>query len=170
MPGNSLALQMPPAHQPENFDPSIPIPNYYIYNRLSDSGSHLWEFPLRRLNGPHLALRPPEGSRGTQCTRAGAAYLRNLAVGVLPLLLPHAQPNLAPPEQGQGRRYGGLRGRRRGLQWSMEDNRSKLARIRGGEHGGPIRSANKLTTHSKALFLFFFPPSTSLSLLCMCPT
>ena len=37
MPGNSLALQMPPAHQPENFDPSIPIPNYYIYNRLSDS-------------------------------------------------------------------------------------------------------------------------------------
>jgi len=46
MPGNSLALQMPPAHQPENFDPSIPIPNYYIYNRLSDPGSHLWEFPL----------------------------------------------------------------------------------------------------------------------------
>ena len=46
MPGNSLALQMPPAHQPENFDPSTPIPNYYIYNRLSDSGSHLWEFPL----------------------------------------------------------------------------------------------------------------------------
>jgi len=48
MPGNSLALQMPPAHQPENFDHSIPIaiPNYYIYSRLSDSGSHLREFPL----------------------------------------------------------------------------------------------------------------------------
>ena len=48
MPGNSLALQMPPAHQPENFDHSIPIaiPNYYIYSRLSDPGSHLWEFPL----------------------------------------------------------------------------------------------------------------------------
>jgi len=48
MPGNSLALQMPPAHQPENFDHSIPIAilSYYIYSRLSVPGSHLWEFPI----------------------------------------------------------------------------------------------------------------------------
>ena len=44
MPGNSLALQMPPAHQPENFDPSIPIPN--SISTVSDTGSHLREFPL----------------------------------------------------------------------------------------------------------------------------
>ena len=47
---------------------------------------------------------------------------------------------------------------------------SELVRLRGGERGGAIRSANKLTTHSKALFLFFFPPSASLSLFSLCPT
>ena len=35
---------------------------------------------------------------------------------------------------------------------------SELVRLRGGERGGAIRSANKLTTHSKALFLFFSRP------------
>ena len=76
MPGNSLALQMPPAHQPENFDPSIPIPNYYIYSRLSGSGSHLWEFPLCKPNGPHLALWLPEGSRGTHVRCSLRAHRR----------------------------------------------------------------------------------------------
>ena len=42
----------------------------------------------------------------------------------------------------------------------MEDFLSTPARLRVGELGGSIRSANKLTTHSKALFLFSFslPP------------
>ena len=114
----------------------------------------------------HAALSAPTG---------GTAYHRNLAVGRLPL--PHAHSILAPVSS-RGKVYRETeRTSGRGGQVVEEDYTgtwrsigSELVRLRGGERGGAIRSANKLTTHSKALFLFFFPPSASLSLFSLCPT
>ena len=90
MPGNSLALQMPPAHQPRT---SIPRPRFRILylqsaipdlisgnSRSEDSTDHTWPSGYSEA---HAVLSAPKPVPRTSASR-------NLAVGVLPLLLPHA--------------------------------------------------------------------------------
>ena len=167
MPGNSLALQMPPAHPFQNFDSD---PEFlYLHSGVPELNP--WDFPRSGLNGPFMTPWLPTAHAALSAPKPAPRTAATLPWAPSPCCYPTRSPTLPLTNRGKGLQPGGLRGRRRGLQWTMEDFLSTPARLRVGELGGSIRSANKLTTHSKALFLFSFslPPLPYLFYACVPP-
>ena len=101
MPGNSLALQMPPAHQPENFDHSIPIAilSYYIYSQR------------HRISSPGIpALKTQRATLGPLATRRLTRYSvrkpvprtsATLPWASCPCCYPTRSPTLPLPNRGK---------------------------------------------------------------------